>query len=252
MFLNKITAAVSSFNSTLLLSNLVLAAVFLWESTGRWIICCPSWLFCLAPGRRNSVSAQGLLFRRGSSHLCLLLTRSDKNFIWMVNQGINRWIVNVTLIQHNGWHGPGSESLISNELSCLLQARGLLLHITLQKALEGTGWKKSRKPIEIRLLVEMGTSILVQELWCGRSLLWQPQLYVSPKIEFFRKWSDFIYQNVRGWRCQWGRRKIAWTRTSDQIMHQAAIQINVLVTGKKNLYRNVIGIVFFGFFCFFF
>lgn len=33
MFLNKITAAVSSFNSTLLLTNLVLAAVF---DAERW------------------------------------------------------------------------------------------------------------------------------------------------------------------------------------------------------------------------
>lgn len=131
------------------------------ENAGRWIICCPSWLFCLAPGRRNSVLEQVLLFRRGSSHSCLLLTRSDKNFIWMVNQGINRWIVNVTLLPHDGWHGPGSDSLISNELSCLLQARALLLHITfLRKVLEGTAWKKSQRLTEIRVLMTTGAQVL--------------------------------------------------------------------------------------------
>lgn len=89
-----------------------------------------------------------------------------------------------------------------------------------------------------------GTNIWVQELWCGWSLLWQPQLYRSPEREFFWKKYYFIYQNTRGWRCQQGRRKIAWTCTTDQIMHQAVIQI--CTSNWKKIYKNGIanGLIF--------
>lgn len=48
-------------------------------------------LLVILPGSRKKDFCFGVqsLVQRGSSHLCLLLTRSDKNFIWMVNQGIN-------------------------------------------------------------------------------------------------------------------------------------------------------------------
>lgn len=54
-------------------------------------------LLVILPGSRKEDSSleHCPLFRRGSSHLCPLLTRGDKIFILMANQGINRWIVTV-------------------------------------------------------------------------------------------------------------------------------------------------------------
>lgn len=54
-------------------------------------------LLVVLPGSRKEDSSleHCPLFRGGSSHLCLLLTRSDKIFILMANRGINRWIVTV-------------------------------------------------------------------------------------------------------------------------------------------------------------
>lgn len=111
-------------------------------------------------------------------HLCVLLTRSDKNFIWMVNWGTNRWIVNVNLIHPSEWHGPALQPLISNELSCLEVC-------SCTSPSYGKRWKAvaegNRDCWDPSVNGDRTTSILVKELWHGQSLLWQSQPCRSPK-----------------------------------------------------------------------
>lgn len=70
-------------------------------------------LLVILPGFRKKEFCFGAKFpvQKRKIHLCVLLTRSDKKCIGVVNWGINRGIVNVNLIHPSGWHGPASQPL---------------------------------------------------------------------------------------------------------------------------------------------